>query len=247
MKKQILVPLLILNSVFAYAMEDKSSFLNYFSLNLLIPTWFSSHQIPDESQIYKDSILISGYRTGKDNFENQLRDKEVESILEADGIMTTEPVNIFNIHRQFLLYCYYFKFHKDKVNVQLLGSDTIRLCRGAQLDGYSGLGAVMLARDMSLHARYNCVQQLINLDFCPTPKDREIAELILYDEIMKNKQESQFKKKLIHLLHPDSPAYWRELPQEIRKLIAQYLVEVIKTDNNYWLLTDGKKDVVAMY
>jgi hypothetical protein len=120
-------------------------------------------------------------------------------------------------------------------------------CLNARLDGYSALGAAMLAPDMPLYVRYNFAQQLINLDFIPTPKDREIAELILYDEIKKNKRASEFKKKLIHLLHPDSPAHWHILPYEIRQLIAWYLVEVIKTNNNYWLLPDGKKDLAVMY
>ena len=248
MKKQIIVSLLILNSVSAYAMEDTSSFFSLSSLGSYFFTSSLSFQTPNESE------LVINLRADKDKFEEQLKlDKKAE--IQKTYIL---PVTLQLFSKRgvepkptrFLQYCYYQKFHKNEMeNLQTLQDDfaLFKVCLDVQIDGYSALSAAMLAPDIPLYARYNFVQQLINLDFCSTPKDREIAELILYDEIMKNKQNSEFKKKLIHLLHPDSPAYWCILPHDVRKLIAQYLVEVIKTDNNYWLLPDGKKDLVVMY
>ncbi|HLX54489.1 MAG TPA: hypothetical protein VKR58_11135 [Aquella sp.] len=198
--------------------------------------------------------MVSDIRADKDKFEEQLKlDKKAE--IQKTYIL---PVTLQLFSKKgveakpirFLQYCYYQKFHKNEMeNLQTLQDDFTLLnkCLNAQIDGYSAIGAAMLAPDMPLYAKYNFVQELINLDFKPTPQDIEIAELILYDEIMKNQLGLEFKKKLIHLLHPGSPAHWHILPHDVRKLIAWHLVEEIKTDNNYWLLTDGKKDVVAMY
>jgi hypothetical protein len=243
MKKQIIVLLLMLNSAFVHAMLSLS-FLSHDSLL----TGLCLH-IPHESE------LVSNLRTYKNTFEKLLqldRDIEYRKTYIPETMQLFIPDLIFNDpNKLFLRYCYYQKFHNSErlMNLDVLKNAPVLFnkCLNARLYGCSAVGAAMLAPDTPLYVRYNFVQQLINLDFYPTSKDREIAELILYDEIMKNKRESEFKKKLIHLLHPDSAAHWHIFPQEIRRLIAWYLVEVIKTDNNYWLLPDGKKDLVVMY
>ena len=246
MKKQIIVVLFIVNTAFVHAMSKSISCL---SRDSSLKSLCFSCDVPNESK------LISDLRICKDQFEKSLKlDTRIEwqktySLVVTSPLFSFEKIN--TVPALFLRYCYYQKFHKTEfsMNLEILKNNLALLskCRRARVSFYSAVGAAMLAPDIPLYARYNFVQQLINLDFCSTPKDREIAELILYDEIMKNKQKSEFKKKLIHLLHPDSPAHWHILPQDIRKLIAQYLVEVIKTDNNYWLLPDGKKDLVVMY
>ena len=115
----------------------------------------------------------------------------------------------------------------------------LKLCKDARFDGYphySAFSAVVLAPNVSCKKKNNFIQELIKRDIQPTSKDVELAFKVSCELIGADEQKTERKTILKYLLHPHShsPAHWRTLPEEIRKLIAWYLVEVIKKD--YWII-----------
>jgi hypothetical protein len=218
---------------------ENNGWLSTFSLSSYIPIWFSSSQKPNESK------LILGIRENKDKFENQLKLNPLkERFKESDP--GTVLLYILRISSdRFLQYCYYQKFHKTEPNMNLedLKKDLTLLnkCQNVDIDGYSALGAAMLAKDVSSQDKRVFIKELIDYQFKLTPKDAQLAEFIFYAEIMKEEQSTELKAKklktkFIHLLHPESSAYWHIFPNEVRKLIARFMIQVLKQEEDCWLL-----------
>lgn len=199
-------------------MEKESSLLSFFS-------WFSSNQTPKESK------LISDLRANKNEFEDKLRNKEVKRLLENEEYMSIFPFSAYNMTStpiKFLQYCYYLKFHENMFNMRLDDIDipSLKKCREARLNGYSALGAAIISDDTSIQEKRNFIKTLmIKYDFKPTLKDISLAELYLYDNIS-----AEHKKIFIHLLHTHASTDWSVLPQEVRKHIAQYMIQLFKNE-----------------
>ncbi len=230
MKKQILASLLILSSAFAPAMEERAYQLMYESFSSLSP-YFPAE--PSASQMPDEAALISDLRKDISNFENQLKLFEWADI-------GTEAMYLFSTrdeHRdpvKFLQYCYYQKSHENifipRWNLQ--GRPTLlNNYQNAQIDGYSALSAAMLAEDISDDAKRNFIQELINLDFKPTAADITLAQYLYSGLTIED------KKTFMHLLHTHPTTNWYVLPPEVRKYIAQLVIQLFqKTD--VWLLPE---------
>ena len=223
MNKCIALSLLIMSPIFTHAMEDNS--WRYFSsLRPYLPVWPSFNQMPQESK------QIQALRASKSKFNNQL----------TALWMSHWNRTIYN-PTTFWSYCY---CPKDTSLIELnilkyLDSypSVLKECQEDQIDGYSALGTTMMAtnlsffaKDISIEEKRNFIQELTNRGFKPTPKDIELAELILYDGIIGH------QKIFLHLQHIHSQANWSVLPQEVRKQITQYMLQLFKKE--FWLLPE---------
>lgn len=232
MKNYQLLSLFVISFVSTYTMEK-----DLYSLNSYNPSASGRSLI---KQVSRESQLVLSLRQSKDNFENQLKfDKNVQ--LQTFILPTTLQFFSFGCldSMRFLQYCYYQKFHKNEfINLDAICADVFSLkeYQEVNIDGYSALGAAMISKEQSIKERQLLIQELMGHGFKPTIKDIELAEFILYDEILAKEQKKKLKNKYIHLLHPDSPAYWFSLPQEVRRLIAQCFIRVLKKD--LWLLPE---------
>lgn len=224
MKKGIILSLLIVSPVFVHAMDSESSFLSFFS------SWLSSNQPPIESK------LITDLRKSKNDFGNQLIDKHIKDQLQHE--MTIQTFSIRSIDTnpaQFLQYCYYLKFSKNILNINLedLTIPLLEKCHTVRRDGYSALGAAIISENTSIEEKRNFIETLtVYYAFKPTLKDIALEALHLYDNIA-----TEHKKIFLHLLHPHFKINWSVLPHEIRLQIADYLVKLFKKD--FWLLSEG--------
>lgn len=241
MKKYVLL-FLVLNGTRIYGMEYISSF-------------FVSFFKPQESQI------ITDLRASKDNFEKQIQFKHCSCIdagiekemhfkcLKRLGIEMS-LLSIDSCTIGFFQYCYYQKFLKkdhyhtlstifEKDEYQDAYSERIRKrfdnCHSLR-DGYSAISAAMIAQDKSLQEKCEFINELLKYNFKPNQKDMQLAELIVYDEIIAKNNNLAF----IHLLYDEKTAEQSSLatrpvlPKEIRLIIAQYLAAILK--KRYWLL-----------
>lgn len=231
MKKHILISLLIISPTFMHAMElETSSFLNSFSFSSITPTWFSSNQTPKESK------LITNLRAKRNALENKLRNDKVKNYLAHDNMLTlAHPFNMFTISNpdKLLQYCYYLKFHNSEFNLRLFELDNriINDCKKAQLDGYSALGASIIADDTTTDEKRNFIQKLIHLGFKSTPKDIELAELALYDNIP-----TKQKKTILLFLSNHQENNLSLLLPEIKTQIIQYMLQTFR--NEFYLLPE---------
>lgn len=231
MKKQILSLLFILNSTFIHTMEN---YIPSFALNLF--SW--NNQTPRT-----ESELISNLRTNIKNFENEFAKNYHEitkfriiyhpRILSSSTSINTTPTD-------FLEYCYDQGLYQNDLysHMPIKDLDTFEYpyfltkCQNARIDDHSALSTAILAPSVLFEDRRKFIQnELLKRNFRPTPKDIQLANLIFYDEIIKAKQS---KIKLMYVLHPN---YWpQELPQDLKRLIAYFMIEMLKKEENYWLL-----------
>lgn len=232
MKKHIVLSLLIINPVFTHTMENESSFLSSFSsLNSYLPEWLSFKQAPIESK------LVSDIRASKNEFERELLRDNEEQVKQA---LKRYPIGHFfkvgSYPFWFLQYCYYQEIieHLDK-NLSDIASLTT--CKNIKInDSYTALGAAIISREPSIDKKRYFIQKLLNSGFELTSKDIELAELIVYDGIIKH------QVALIHLLHAYQNTNWSILPQELRAQIAQYMFQLIK--NEFWLLPEKLEGII---
>lgn len=207
-----------------HGMEHDSSFLNSFSLGSFLPAWLLFSQSPKESK------LITDLRTSKSELEDKLQ-------LAWRVRYIKFPITRNATSFEFLQYCYYhksqrniFKYRHSQMSHFHPGCAfyyKFQKYKEAQIDDYSALGAAIISIGTSNKERRNFIQEFIKRDFKPTPKDIGLAELALYDEITKH-------KPLLHVLY--SQADWSVLPEEIRKQIVQYMIQLFKKE--FWLLPE---------
>lgn len=268
MNKQILVLLFILNSTFIHTMERyvPPFVLAWFSSNEQIAQKKNSQTPRTESE------LVSNLRTKKKIFENQFERRHktaIEDVIEYTKLiitintMATRNLNFASIPlsnavsinitpTNFLQHCYDQGLHQNDnfVYMKIDELDTfeyphfLKKCQNAHIDGYSALSTAMLAPNVFFKNRRKFIQEeLISRNFKPTPNDIQLAELIFYDEIIKETQSTSLslkakksKQKFIYLLQPNSPAPWSLLPKELKRLIAYFIIEMLKKEENCWLL-----------
>lgn len=223
--KYIILSLLIAHPTFTHVMEKNS----LPSHSFLLSEYSRIRSLP--KQIQYQGKPSSDIRESKDKFEGQL---QLDNEIEKQKIYMSLTLPLFSIHNidanpiKFLQYCYYQKFHENGfVQLRHFNTCLYRKCQKEQIDGYSALGAAIIAKETPIQKRCKFIQRLIRHGFKPTPKDIELAELILYDE-----KPIELYKTLLHLLS-HSEINWSVLPLEIRKEIAHCMVELFKKD--FWL------------
>ncbi len=182
MKKQILASLLIASPTFAHGMENNSSFLSSFSWSSLLPAWLTNNE----------SELISDLRKDTNNFKNKLKPSFSESLLipiieskfvSPHAKITIDPKKYLDSHTCLGAFSLYYLTKdiliKDFDNV----THALSACQSAQIDGYSCIGAVIIANKGSIVEKRSFIRELINRGFKPTTKDIRLTNLIFYDEI----------------------------------------------------------------
>lgn len=214
MKKYLTLSLLIVSTTFTHVMEKESS--------------FSCSQISNESE------LINNLRKEKNNLEKQLSDDtwaqdkvDYNSIIKLSKFWSDEfnPINFFRS-------CYYKFHHKMTIYKFKLSYSLLDTYQNVQIDGYSALGAAILANEISTDEKRNFIQELINLDFKPTVKDIRLAELYVYDSY----EIAEYKNIFLHLLQDNPNSNWFMLPHDIREQIVRLLIQFFKKDA--WLLSE---------
>ncbi len=240
MNKHIALSLLILSTAFTHTMEERAyqlmyeSFSSFFSLSSYFPAKPSASQMPNDSQTANESELISNLRASKNEFESQLQlDKWEEHQLKLESpisiMMSNNSINLTPVG--FLQYCYYHRFHINMLRYRYgSASSSLDKYRDIQIDGYSTSGAIMISRKISAKEKRDFIRAWVIRGFKPTPKDIGLAELILYDGI------AEYQIAITHLLHAHSDVNWSVLPQEIRKIIAQNMIQLFKSE--LWLLPE---------
>ncbi len=196
------------------------------------------------NQISNESKLILKIRASKNEFENQLLDDTWEQdkvgynssmLLSRFWLEDFKPINFFRS-------CCY-KFHHKMTIFKLSSSYSLfNTYKNVQINGYSALGAAMMANDISPDVKRNFIQELVNLNFKPTAKDIELAELYLYDAIC-----TITKEKIILLLCDHQKDNLPQLLPEIRTQIAYHLIQLFK--NEFWLIPEksGQKEEDITY
>lgn len=239
MKRLILLLICITSSISIHSMEN-----SYWAISINFCKSLFSRLI-SESQIPSESLCIIDLRNDINAFENKLQSIFVEGasigrghlamLIELDNVRINKaetPSGLLNC-------CYYYKHWQEdeKIDEKIMdfnklghNSSVLKKYENAQIEGYSALGACMIAQDISFAKRRMLIQYLSNHNFKPIPKDIGIAELILYDGTLKHRE------KFMHLCNPHPETNWSVLPKDLRLGIAYYIIRILK--NKFWLLPD---------
>jgi hypothetical protein len=133
-----------------------------------------------------------------------------------------DPAKITADPTLFVRYCYYQQYHEESnLNLAYLASHStlLPLCQETTLDGYSAIGAAILAKDTVLIGyRRRFLEQLMQYGFRCTKKDRQLIALEIYDTMSIAKQAAMIRLSL------QGQGYFVLLPYEIRMLILQRML-----------------------
>ncbi|HEX4068982.1 MAG TPA: hypothetical protein VHX42_02700 [Candidatus Babeliales bacterium] len=231
MNKWIVLFCVVLSSSVAHAMKNELEPSNSFSFSSLFYALFSSCPVQYESK------FVSDLRVSKKNFADNLIDKETKNKICGSSTMVTFSVDSMCQNSvQFLQYCYCFKHYDDLINPTVLhfeeNPELLEKCLTAERDGYSALGVAMISEDTFFKERYDFIQVLLQYGFKPTVKDIQLAWLFLYDEIMKKEW-----KQLHYLFDANPGVLLNTLSKELKRLILQYMIEMLKKKKDYWMLS----------
>jgi len=163
-------------------------------------------------------------------FENKLQmnplhfaDVNDDLVIWEIGIFRKQDIR--NKPEEFLQYCCYQKYHgtEKEVTIEMLDNDHILLnkCRNARINGYSALGAALLAKNGNDEDTSIIINKLLERGFVPTTKDKGIVQWNLYKTIT---EKHITAITFLFSQHPDVA----QLPNEIRRLILHYIINVIK-------------------
>jgi hypothetical protein len=206
-------------------MEEEGSFSSWLGLSNYIPTWFVAYTTP-----------LQGVKNCKAEFEKQLQlGWSLQDVMPIT-LGSFSKGAIRNNHIEFLRYCYNLKLHNDPIGFELsdLDKDVSLLveCKEAQINGYSALGAAIIAKDI-LTMVNKCIQvpvksrfilDLVKRGFVLTGKDRELLALELYTNIP-----GEQKQKMTLLLQ-DNNGYFSVFPHDVRKLLMHYMICLFKEE-----------------
>lgn len=127
----------------------------------------------------------------------------------------------------FLQYCYGQKYHTDKrekhLSLLVTSVDLLNRCKEARIDGYSALGAAIIAKSVRLKDRCTFVRRLMQYGFEMTEEDRVLSALELYDAIS-----TEHKEKMVLFLCDHKESGLSMLPHDIMKHIVHCAVQVFK-------------------
>lgn len=212
MKKHIFLSLLIASTAFTQAMEKESSYS--YNQSSHEPEWIQT--IRKEKNKFEEQLIDNTYNQNHLNYDPTL-------------ILSRFWRDDFN-HIDFFRTCYYKSYHETNIFNFKLSHDLLYTYKDTQIDGYSSLSAAILAKNMSHNEKLKFIQDLMHLDFKPTQKDIQLAELYVYDSHKMN----AYKDILLHVLQNNPNSHWSLLPYDIRKQIVRLLVQFFTKD--MWLL-----------
>ena len=175
-----------------------------------------------ESLIQKENpnAPSSSASTGKDA-EDLERDRVSYFLTPFTAATDTysEPIAVNMYPARFLSYCYYQKYHEKNKQMGIEGAfvfeDGLSGCMNARINGYSALGAAMLAKDVSIDDKRAFIQQLLNYGFELTKKDSALLKLEFCDGLPIDQE-----AKMIFLLCDHKENSFSMLPPEVRTLIV---------------------------
>lgn len=128
----------------------------------------------------------------------------------------------------FLLYCYYRKYHDDfergSMEELALHKKLLNACKNARIDGYSALGAAIIANGLSIKTKRDFIQQLMNHGFELTEKDKTLAAAEFCDNIPAE------QRAKINSLLASGQGNLSLLPYDIRKFIAYTMMNTLKEE-----------------
>lgn len=233
MQRRLLLLLFFVSSFGVHAMEYEyqSSFM---ALQPFPPTCFGNVKVLTPFQEAQES---------KNKFEAQLQLKwSWDGMLQVTkGSFTLPKVKSNPI--EFLKYCYHQKRHYvDKtfpVGLSNLDQDVslLNTCKNTCIDGYSALGAAILAEDTLVILNKNTMEtqykpyfifKLLQKGFRFTEKDKILVALHLHDVIS-----AEQKQMMISLLCEPQEGNLALLPHDVRKYIVNYIVHLHKKSD--WL------------
>lgn len=117
-------------------------------------------------------------------------------------------------------YCYIQKFHRELdacFKLSDLDQDAILLneCKEARINGYSALGAAILAKDVDIEYKKDFINQLMDKGFTFTENDKALIALELYNAIP-----AEEKQMMLFLLHDHQEGGLTLLPHEVKRYIV---------------------------
>jgi len=195
-----------------------------------VSSWLS--QAPQASQ--QKSQLIQALEKNKNDVEQKLEPDLIKENISRDdylprvliyraGLSINTYINLGRYETPtaegFCMWCYHQRSHTtEKEDLDFLSltspQDRLDFHKEAQIDGYSAIGAAILAPEVSIESKRNFIAQLLNLGFKLTIKDRMLAEFVVYDSIPENE-----KEKMILFLRE------KDLLPEIKKTIVNCMIE----------------------
>lgn len=174
-----------------------------------------------------ESGVIKELRIRKNKFEEQLQLEKwtTEYMDTPHGLFL--PDKIAENPVLFLKFCYFQELQlTGYINISIRQFDEpslLQKCRDARIDGYSALGAAMLAKEVQDPCKGGFIFDLKDRGYTLTEKDKELLVLELYDRIP-----VQHKKIMILLLCNQQTS--DELPHDIRNYIVHYMIDALKKD-----------------
>lgn len=228
MQKFLVLSLLVMSSSM-YTMEkySVSSFFSY------LRSFVCSDQNLNESE------LIQGLRANKNKFEEQLQlnkwDTEYMNNV-PNGLFSPEEIDKDPIN--FLKFCYWQDLElSGYINVSIRQFDEPSLlykCKNARIDGYSALGAAIIAKDVQDPCKGGFILELKDRGYTLTEKDKELLVLELYDAIS-----VKDKEIMILMLCNHKMSNLSVLPHDVRNYIVQYMIASLK-DKHISVMDMGK-------
>jgi hypothetical protein len=175
-----------------------------------------------------DAEMVDIAMIGSDVVVSRHAIKIKNGLFHADKI-TASPV-------KFLKYCYNQRVHKQckkAIDIDSLNGPLLDTCKAVQINGYSALGAAIIA-DVSLVARQEFIKRLLKKGFTLTEKDKKLSLLKFHSEICEGD-----RKAMIMLLQDHKKGNFALLPHDVRKYIVNYMVHLYKEKYSCYLLPWG--------
>lgn len=218
----LFILLSLLSSLSVYAMEEEEhSCCRLSSLRSYLPAWFTKKQV-------SCSVLspMQKLQEDKSKFEARLH-------IVKCSFAELLPRSIENENpNEFFRYCYHQNLHNEfefgTADVEDLRGSWFEACKKAQINGYSAVGAAIIAKDVFVEYKRSFIQKLMNKGFQLTEEDRKLVVFELYDAIP-----AEQKKFMISLLQDHKEGNLALLPYDVRKYIVDYIVHLYR--DKEWL------------
>lgn len=218
MKKCMLLSFLLLNPFIARAMED--NFLSFFS------SLFESNKV---------SSPLQAVQVNKNEFKKLLHVYSWSinglsyAIVQAErsylnNLITDKPT-------EFFLYCYNQSMHGYISFMSIMNDSLLDTCKEVCINGYSALGAAIIAENVSVKDKRWFVRKLKKKGFTLTAKDRTLIALELQDSIPVEQ-----KQMMVALLQGQQKDVLASLPHEIRKYIVDRIMRLYKEKEWFYFL-----------